>query len=233
MLLALLCAARVVAVLPIEVRSGALQPAEAFALEEQMRATARETLPDFTVPDASQSAAAPKDPAAALQSLEAAAVLVGRAARLEGAAVVAVSVYRPGSTSPAGVSRIVGIGIDQLKEDARGKIPRFLRTALGIEAPRNEPPQQPGTLRIPGRMEPKPEPARPAEPKPQSPPPPEPKTQAEPRTPEDSLVALIREVTSDVESLRGLRRKANLKNNPDSGLSWEEVRRRVRGRYGR
>ena len=33
MLLALLCAARVVAVLPIEVRSGALQPAEAFAGE--------------------------------------------------------------------------------------------------------------------------------------------------------------------------------------------------------
>jgi putative addiction module component (TIGR02574 family) len=29
------------------------------------------------------------------------------------------------------------------------------------------------------------------------------------------------------------RRKANLMNNPASGLSWEEVKRRVRGRYGR
>lgn len=29
------------------------------------------------------------------------------------------------------------------------------------------------------------------------------------------------------------RRKANLMNNPAAGLSWDEVRRRVRGRYAR
>jgi putative addiction module component (TIGR02574 family) len=29
------------------------------------------------------------------------------------------------------------------------------------------------------------------------------------------------------------RRKANLMNNPASGLSWEEVKQRVRTRYGR
>ena len=29
------------------------------------------------------------------------------------------------------------------------------------------------------------------------------------------------------------RRKANLKKSPDSGLLWEEVKRRVRSRYGR
>ncbi len=29
------------------------------------------------------------------------------------------------------------------------------------------------------------------------------------------------------------RRKANLKNNPASGLSWDEVKQRVRTRYGR
>jgi putative addiction module component (TIGR02574 family) len=29
------------------------------------------------------------------------------------------------------------------------------------------------------------------------------------------------------------RRKANLARNPASGLSWEEVKRRVRGRHGR
>jgi putative addiction module component (TIGR02574 family) len=29
------------------------------------------------------------------------------------------------------------------------------------------------------------------------------------------------------------RRKANLAQNPGSGLSWEEVKRRVRNRYGR
>lgn len=29
------------------------------------------------------------------------------------------------------------------------------------------------------------------------------------------------------------RRKANLQNNPASGLTWEEVKRRIRNRYGR
>ena len=29
------------------------------------------------------------------------------------------------------------------------------------------------------------------------------------------------------------RRKANLLQNPSSGLSWEEVKQKVRGRYGR
>ncbi|MDY0221162.1 MAG: addiction module protein [Desulfobacterium sp.] len=29
------------------------------------------------------------------------------------------------------------------------------------------------------------------------------------------------------------RRKTNLRNNPASGLSWEDVKRRVRSRYGR
>ena len=29
------------------------------------------------------------------------------------------------------------------------------------------------------------------------------------------------------------RRQANLKNNPASGLNWEEVKRRIRSRYGR
>ena len=29
------------------------------------------------------------------------------------------------------------------------------------------------------------------------------------------------------------RRKANLQNNPALGLSWEDVKQRVRGRYGR
>ena len=30
-----------------------------------------------------------------------------------------------------------------------------------------------------------------------------------------------------------IRRKANLMNNPASGLSWDDVKRRVRSRYGR
>jgi putative addiction module component (TIGR02574 family) len=29
------------------------------------------------------------------------------------------------------------------------------------------------------------------------------------------------------------RRKANLLNNPTSGVSWEEIKRRIRSRYGR
>lgn len=37
----------------------------------------------------------------------------------------------------------------------------------------------------------------------------------------------------DWQKLELARRKANLQENPASGLSWDEVKQRVRGRYGR
>jgi putative addiction module component (TIGR02574 family) len=44
--------------------------------------------------------------------------------------------------------------------------------------------------------------------------------------------AALRELTeSEMDELD--RRKAELKSNPASGLSWEEVKRNIRSRYGR
>ena len=210
MLLALICAAaNSVAVLPIDSR-GALSPAEAASFEEEVRAVARAALPGFAVLDA---AGAPQDPSAARQQLGATAVIFGRAGRIEGATMVALGVYRSGSTTPAGTARIVGIGIDQLKEDARAKVPKLLRTALGIEAPAQEPAQRPGTLRMPGARvpEPAPPPPKAVEPAPQRAPSPPPKLEKLSEATADPLITLIRQITSDLESLRGLRRKANLK----------------------
>ena len=39
--------------------------------------------------------------------------------------------------------------------------------------------------------------------------------------------------THDWQKLELARRKANLLKNPASGLSWDEVKQRVRGRHGR
>jgi hypothetical protein len=206
-------AGKVVAVLPIEARAGSLQPAEASALEEEIRAVAREALPGFTVLDAKATAGAPQDPRAALERSEASAVVLGRAGRIEGATVVALGVYRPGSPAPAGVARIAGIGIDQLKEDVRAKVPRLLTTALGLAPPQNKPAQRPGTLRIPPQPPPTsaPQTAPAKVPTPRAAPPPKVPQAAAPEVSQDPLVALIRQVASEVESLRGLRRKSNLK----------------------
>jgi putative addiction module component (TIGR02574 family) len=49
----------------------------------------------------------------------------------------------------------------------------------------------------------------------------------------DDLAATPEEVPIyDWQKAELARRKANLKNNPASGLSWEEVKRRVRSRHG-
>jgi putative addiction module component (TIGR02574 family) len=50
----------------------------------------------------------------------------------------------------------------------------------------------------------------------------------------DDLAARPEDVPVHPEQLAELeRRKANLQRNPASGLTWEEVQRRVRSRYGR
>lgn len=50
----------------------------------------------------------------------------------------------------------------------------------------------------------------------------------------DDLAAIPEAVpVHDWQKQELARRKANLLNNPASGLSWEEVKRRVRSRYGR
>ena len=50
----------------------------------------------------------------------------------------------------------------------------------------------------------------------------------------DDLAAVPEEVpVHEWQKEELARRKANLLKNPGSGLSWEEVKRRIRSRYGR
>src|SRR6267378_5917862 len=153
-----------------------------------------------------------------MESTGASAAVLGRAAQMEGATVIAVGVYKAGSNSPAAIVRVVGIGSAQLKADLRAKVPKFVTTALGLAPALPEPKPVPGTLKMPVPVEQPPPP--PAQPRAQAQPGPEPK--AQPRQPqlappqphpanEDPLVTLIRETTADVEQVRGLRRKQNLK----------------------
>lgn len=196
---------KTVAVLQIEARPGALSAADAAALTREIRDAAKDALAGsgFEVVDAEGT------PQAALQN-GAVAALFGRAAPVEGATVVAVGVHQPGAGGPASVARVVGFGIDQLRSDARAKIPPLLTAALGLSAPLEQPRQRPGTLRIPGgtpQAKPEQPPPAPQPPKAQLTPPP-----PVPHDPNEApIVTLIREVTLDVEQLRGLRRKQNLK----------------------
>src|SRR5439155_21174994 len=119
----LLLAASTVAVLPVESRPGALSAADASALTAGIRAVAGETLEPhgFEVVET--------------ESPQAAAVVRSRAAQMEGAAVVAVGVYKPGSAAPLQLARVVGIGLAQLKDDARAKLPGLFGAALGFSPP--------------------------------------------------------------------------------------------------
>ncbi|HUJ26720.1 MAG TPA: hypothetical protein VLW85_11925 [Myxococcales bacterium] len=201
-MIALLLAAGTVAVLPVEARPGALSAADAAALTDHLRAVAREALAPHELSVSDEEGA------------DAVAVVRGRAAMLEGATVVAIGVYRQGASEPAGLVRIVGIGLPQLKADASGKLPKLLATSLGFAPPAAAGTQRPGTLRIPGGA-PATAPASPPAATQAEPPAaasvPAPAPSAAPPANEDPLVTLIRQVTSDVERLRGLRRKQNLK----------------------
>ena len=197
-----------VAVLPVQPRSGALTPADAAAFTQEMRAAARDSLADrgYEV-----LAAEGSDPSDALERTGASLVVLGRAAQMEGATVVGIGFYKPGSSSPVSLIRVMGIGIAQLKTDVRAKLPGQLATALGLAPPAVEAKLPRGTLRIPGgtKQQPPEAPAS-AAPPPAAPPPP---TLVSPPPPadEDPLVTIIRETTRAVEQVRGLRRKQNLK----------------------
>jgi hypothetical protein len=197
-----------VAVLSVQPRSGVLTPADAAAFSEQMSATARESLADHGY---EVLAAGGSDPSDALESTGASLALFGRAAQMEGATVVGIGFYKPGSSAPVTVIRVMGIGIAQLKTDVRAKLPGPLATALGLAPPAVEAKLPPGTLRIPGgTRQPPPDPQAVAPPPPPAPAPP-PRVSPTPPADEDPLVTIIRETTTAVEQLRGLRRKQNLK----------------------
>src|SRR6266446_10562222 len=203
-----------VAVLPLEPRAGALSAADALALTQELRAAVTDALASHGYETVAASGA---DASAAMESTGASAAVLGRAAQMEGATVIAVGVYKAGSNSPAAIVRVVGIGSAQLKTDLRAKVPRFVTTALGLAPALPEPKPVPGTLKMPVPVEP---PPPVAQPRAQAQPIVEPK--AQPRQPhlappqphpanEDPLVTLIRETTADVEQVRGIRRKQNLK----------------------
>ncbi len=197
-----------VAVLPLEARAGALTGSEAAALTARMRSIARETLG----PQGYEIAVAEgNDPAAALESSGASLAVLGRAGRMEGATVIAVGAYRPGSRSPVSVVRVMGIGAAQLEDDLRAKLPGLLAGALGLAQVAVEPKLPPGTLRMPGGTRAAAAAPAPVIPAVIAPPPPVTRAAAPPPPGEDPLVTLIRETTSEVEQLRGLRRKQNLK----------------------
>jgi hypothetical protein len=197
-----------IAVLPVQPRPGALAAPDAIAFTEEIRVVARDTL---AANGYEVIAAEGSDPAGALDASGAVLAVLGRAAQMEGATVVAVSVYRNGAGAPVSLIRVVGIGLSQLRADLHAKLPNQLASALGLAAPAVDPKLPPGTLRMPGgtKAPPPPEP-RAALPPPPPPPPAEPTTS--PAVPdEDPLVTMIRDTTTDVERLRGLRRKQNLK----------------------
>ncbi len=199
-----------VAVLPLEARPGTLGAADAAALTGELRATIREALAQYGY---EMVAAEGSDARAALESTGAVAAVHGRAARMEGAVVIGVGVYKPGSAAPASLVRVMGIGFAQLQADLRAKVPKLMLSGLGLAPAIAEPKLAPGTLKMPVPVaQPQADPAPQAAP----PPPPEPEQRTQrPRAPpppgEDPLVTLIRETTADVEDLRGLRRKQNLK----------------------
>jgi hypothetical protein len=170
MFLAILVAAAAnsVAVLPIDSRGEVLQPAEVAVLEEELRAAARAA--GLSVLDPAKSAAAPRDPRKASESLDVAAVVFALAAPSQGTIVMPIGVYKSGTAAPAGSLRLSAKGFLELKEAVRAGAPALFSTALGL-----------------------------------APPP------AAAKSPVDPLVQLVQEVTSDVESLRGLRRKSSIK----------------------
>src|SRR5882762_926671 len=203
-----------VAVLPLEPRAGALAAADALALTQDLRAAVADALAPHGYETVAGSGS---DASAAMESTGASAAVLGRAAQMEGATVIAVGVYKAGSNSPAAIVRVVGIGSAQLKTDLRAKVPKFVATSLGLAPALPEPKPVPGTLKMPVPVDP---PPPPVQPRPQAQATPEPR--AQPRQPqlappqphppnEDPLVTLIRETTADVEQVRGLRRKQNLK----------------------
>jgi hypothetical protein len=198
-----------IAVLPIEPRPPALSAGDAASLTVEMRVVARDALSGqgYEI-----IAAEGNDPETALESSGAVLAILGRAARMEGATVLAVSVYKRGSGAPASLVRVMGIGIPQLKEDLRKKVPEQLSVALGLAVPAPGQNLPRGQLLIPGaaRNLPAPLPQAAPVPEPAAAPTP-PRVRAPPPPNEDPLVTAIRETTEDVEQLRGLKRKQNLK----------------------
>ena len=124
--------------------------------------------------------------------------IFGRAQTVEGATVLGLGLYKPGVNAPVAVQRVAGVGVQRLAEELRAQLPPLLAKGFGAAPAAAPAASKPGTLAMPKAAPPAASPAPPVVVAPIAP-------------SKDPLVNLIREVTADVEQLRGLKRKENLK----------------------
>src|SRR5438094_9775170 len=115
---------RKLAVTPIE---GVLARADGAALEEAVRSGARALEIDVVSAAVASIAAAAEEGATA--------AVTGKAVRLEGALAVTLTLVKTSDGARLASERIVGFTLADLQSDARKKIPRLLRTGLGLEPP--------------------------------------------------------------------------------------------------
>ena len=214
-----------VAVGPIE---GVLGRADAAAVEEAVRTEAR-TVDVTVVAGAPASAAAAAD-------LGATHAILAKAVRLEGALAVILTLVKADGATRLGMERLVGYTLADLQGEAKKKVPRLLRTGLGLAEP--APPSPPAAPKPAPAAAPRPAvspaPVAPAKrvaappsanaavpaPPPAVPAP----APAKPKGPRfvraatkvsgadeaSPIVRTIREVVEDVEDVRGLWRKTTL-----------------------
>ncbi|HWE22873.1 MAG TPA: hypothetical protein VG496_02935, partial [Myxococcales bacterium] len=205
---------RKLVVVPIE---GVLPRADAAVLEEAVRSEARV----LGVPVSSDTAAsitAAKDEGAAY-------AVTGKSNRLEGALAIMLSVVNTADGARLASERLVGFTLADLQGDARKKIPRLLRTGLGLDPPpaAPAPAPSPATAPPPAAAPPAPTPKSPSSPSaganpnrsapvvakpaiatsalPPLPPPSRPARQA-PRTPAATHVSGIEEASPLVRTIR-------------------------------
>src|SRR5438477_2556372 len=130
-----------IAVAPIE---GVLGRADAAALEEAVRTEVR-GLDLFVVPGAPESIAAAADSGANH-------AITAKAVRLEGALAVTLTLVKTDDGQRKGTERLVGYTLEDLKGEARKKVPRLLRAGLGLAggpSPTAPPTPTPTTTAIP------------------------------------------------------------------------------------
>lgn len=195
---------RFLAVLPIEVRRGAIDAAGAQALEQELRAAAQQ------LGLGAVSVAGDGDPRTAAQAAGATHYLLVSAASVEGATVLLLRLFRADTGAQLSGTRAAGIGAAAIRADAQEKLRGLLRTELALGAPpagleRAPPlkPAAPGPAAGPNAA------ASPGAPAAQDAAP-SPSEQAD-GTLSTPLITTIREVTADVEAVRGLHRKSTLR----------------------
>ena len=213
---------RALAVFPIDVRRGALNAAGALALEADLRAAAWDLGVESVAPERLRAAG---EPLAVARTAQATHYLLVSAARVEGATVLSLRLFRADTGAQLGAARAAGVNLAPMRTDAQATLRALLKAGLGRPpanssapvASEREPatpatPTAPAEVAAAPQPAPEPAPALPAAPPPAATAPPQPA----PRKPSAAgsnaePFATIREVIADVEAVRGLHRKNNLR----------------------